>query len=231
MKLSLSILFAFVITSLSAQLQSPSEYLGYEIGTQFSRHADVVRYFEHVAVNSNMVTFNSYGVTNEGRPLTYAIITSPKNLTNIESIRTDNLKNAGLEEGPANPQVAIVWLSYNVHGNEASSTEASMVTLYKLITEKADWLDNTVVIIDPCLNPDGRDRYANWYNQVKATPYDISQDATEHHEPWPGGRPNHYLFDLNRDWAWATQVESQQQPDKLYKLIFPFGHLFILFIK
>src|SRR5210317_990985 len=90
MKLSLSILFAFVITSLSAQLQSPSEYLGYEIGTQFSRHANVVRYFEHVAVNSNMVTFNSYGVTNEGRPLTYAIITSPKNLTNIESIRRDN---------------------------------------------------------------------------------------------------------------------------------------------
>lgn len=224
MKLSLSILFAFVITSLSAQLQSPSEYLGYEIGTQFSRHADVVRYFEHVAVNSNMVTFNSYGVTNEGRPLTYAIITSPKNLTNIESIRTDNLKNAGLEEGPANPQVAIVWLSYNVHGNEASSTEASMVTLYKLITEKADWLDNTVVIIDPCLNPDGRDRYANWYNQVKATPYDISQDATEHHEPWPGGRPNHYLFDLNRDWAWVTQVESQQRL-KIYNKWMPHVHV------
>ena len=86
-----------------------------------------------------------------------------------------------------------------------------MVTLYELITKKQTWLENTVVIIDPCINPDGRDRYANWYNQVKATPYNALQNATEHHEPWPGGRPNHYLFDLNRDWAWATQVESQQR--------------------
>ena len=160
MKLSLSIIFAFAITSISAQLQSPSEFLGYDIGTQFSRHADVVRYFEHVETNSNMVEHHSYGTTNERRALTYAIVSSPKNLANIETIRHDNLKNMRVENGTENPNVAIVWLSYNVHGNEASSTEASMVTLYKLITEKADWLNNTVVIIDPCLNPDGRDRYS-----------------------------------------------------------------------
>lgn len=224
MKLSFSIFFVFIITSLSAQLLSPSEFLGYEIGSHFSRHADVVRYFEHAANNSSMVIYDSYGVTNERRPLTYAIISSPANLAKIESIRRDNLKNVGLEEGSANPRIAIVWLSYNVHGNEASSTEASMVTLHTLITEKVDWLENTVVIIDPCLNPDGRDRYANWFNQVKATPYNISQDASEHHEPWPGGRPNHYLFDLNRDWAWATQVESQQRL-KIYNKWMPHVHV------
>ncbi len=220
----LSFLFLLISTSLIAQLQSPSDFLGYEIGTQFSRHADVVRYFEHVAANSDMVTYHTYGKTNERRPLTYAIISSPQNISNIDKIRRDNLKNIGLENGNANPQIAITWLSYNVHGNEASSTEAAMNTVYKLITEKQAWLQNTVVILDPCINPDGRDRYANWYNQVKATPYDISQDAAEHNEPWPGGRPNHYLFDLNRDWAWATQIETQQRL-KVYNTWMPHVHV------
>jgi hypothetical protein len=204
-------LFLFISFTSSSQIKSPAEFLGYEIGTEFTRHADVVNYFKYVASNSNMVTYDTYGKTNERRPLTYAIVSSSDNIKNIETIRTDNLKNIGIENGSAQPEIAIVWLSYNVHGNEASSTEASMVTLYELITKKQTWLENTVVIIDPCINPDGRDRYANWYNQVKATPYNASQNATEHHEPWPGGRPNHYLFDLNRDWAWATQVESQQR--------------------
>ncbi|MAN60001.1 MAG: zinc carboxypeptidase [Flavobacteriaceae bacterium] len=203
--------FLLFTISAVAQLQTPADFLGYEIGTQFSRHAQVVDYFTHVAENSAMVEYHTYGKTNERRPLTYAIVSSPQNLANIETIRANNLKNIGMVPGAATPEVAIVWLSYNVHGNEASSTEAAMATVYKLITEKTEWLENTVVIIDPCVNPDGRDRYANWYNMVKATPYDIAQDATEHHEPWPGGRPNHYLFDLNRDWAWATQVETQQR--------------------
>lgn len=220
----LSLLFLFITTTLIAQLKSPSDFLGYEIGTQFSRHADVVNYFHHVAANSDMVNYESYGKTNERRPLTYAIVSSPKNLANLETIRTNNLKNAGLINGNANPGIAIVWLSYNVHGNEASSTEAAMSTVYELITEKQGWLENTVVIIDPCVNPDGRDRYANWYNQVKATPYDSNRLATEHNEPWPGGRPNHYLFDLNRDWAWATQVETQQRL-KIYNDWMPHIHV------
>ncbi len=220
----LTFVFLFLITNVFAQLQSPSEFLGYEIGSEFSRHADVVRYFEHVATNSNRVTYTEYGKTNERRPLTYAVVSSPENMTNIEAIRKDNLKNIGLENGSANPEKAIVWLSYNVHGNEASSTEAAMVTLYKLITEKQSWLQNTVVIIDPCINPDGRDRYANWYNQVKSTPFNVEQSATEHDEPWPGGRPNHYLFDLNRDWAWATQIESQERL-KVYNTWMPHVHV------
>lgn len=229
MKSFLPFLLAFFSISITAQLQSPSDFLGYEIGTQFSRHADVVRYFEHVANNSSMVTYHNYGQTNERRPLTYAIVSSPANLAKIDKIRLDNLKNIGLktttnDSGNTNPEIAIVWLSYNVHGNEASSTEAAMQTVYELITTQATWLENTVIIMDPCINPDGRDRYANWYNQVKAKPYDVSQDATEHNEPWPGGRPNHYLFDLNRDWAWATQVESKQRL-KIYNRWMPHIHV------
>ena len=102
-------------------------------------------------------------------------------------------------------------MSYNVHGNESTSTEAALKTLHTLVTEKQDWLENLIVIMDPCINPDGRDRYVNWYNQVKSTPFDSSPLANEHFEDWPGGRYNHYYFDLNRDWAWLSQKESQQR--------------------
>jgi len=217
--------FLFLSIVLNAQtLQTPDEFLGYKIGTQFSRHADVVNYFKSVAASSDWVTYQEYGKTNERRPLTYAIVSTPENLANLEEIRQNNLKNAGLIEGSATPDKTIVWLSYNVHGNEASSTEAAMETVYKLITEKKDLLQNVVVIMDPCVNPDGRDRYANWYNQTKTEPYSIDRDAAEHNEPWPGGRPNHYLFDLNRDWAWATQIETQQRL-KIYNQWMPQIHV------
>ncbi len=213
MKTLLSLLLLLITPLVYTQntLQSPQSFLGYEIGNQFTRHADVINYFNHVAENSNLVTYKTYGKTNERRPLIYAIITSEENQKNIENIRLNHLKNAGIVAGGGTSNLAIVWLSYNVHGNEASSTEAAMKTLYELITKKQDWLKNTVVILDPCINPDGRDRYVNWYNQTKATPYNTDQNATEHNEPWPGGRPNHYLFDLNRDWAWATQIESSSR--------------------
>lgn len=220
----LTILFLIFPVFIFAQLKSPAEFLGYEIGTHFSRHADVVAYFEHVAENSSLVQYSDYGITNERRRLTYAIISSEENLKNIEKIRTDNLKNAGIISGNANPEKAIIWLSYNVHGNEASSSEAAMNTIYKLLTEHQDYLQNTVIIMDPGVNPDGRDRYVNWYNQVQAKPYNTSQDATEHKEPWPSGRPNHYLFDLNRDWMWASQVETQQRL-KIYNQWMPHLHV------
>lgn len=216
--------FLFLGVQIQAQLQSPEEFLGYKIGEQFSRHADVVDYFDHVAKNSPLVQYHTYGKTNERRPLIYAIVSSEENLKNLEEIRKNHLGNIGIAKTETKAEKAIVWLSYNVHGNEASSTEAAIKTLYELITQKQDYLQNTVIIMDPSVNPDGRDRYVNWYNQVKAEPYSPLQAATEHHEPWPGGRPNHYLFDLNRDWAWATQVETQQRL-KIYNRWMPHIHV------
>ena len=197
--------------SITAQIKSPSEFLGYELGSQFTRHHKVVDYFRYVNNFSAKVSVQDYGKTNENRPLIVSFISSEENINNLEKIRENNLKNAGILKGTSNAKIGIVWLSYNVHGNEASSSDAAMLTLYKLITEKQEWLKNTVVIIDPCLNPDGRDRYVNWYNQIKNTPFNANPDVIEHQEPWPSGRPNHYLFDLNRDWVWATQVETQQR--------------------
>lgn len=223
---SLFIAFVFSISMFAQNLQSPSDFLGYDLGTQFSRHHQVVDYFKHVeAQNPLRVKLERYGMTNERRPLMLAFVTSEENMKNLETIRENNLKNAGILEGSSTSNnIAIVWLSYNVHGNEASSTEAAMNTIYKLLTEKQDYLKNTVVIIDPCINPDGRDRYVNWYNETASAPYDKDQQASEHSEPWPGGRPNHYLFDLNRDWAWATQVESASRL-KAYNKWMPHIHV------
>jgi hypothetical protein len=226
MKIKLVLLIALLsFSSLSSQeIQSPSEFLGYEIGSRFTRHHSVVDYFKYVSETLTNVKLEKYGETNEHRPLYVTYISSQENIDNLDDIRKANLSQTGILAEKAGNKKAIVWLSYNVHGNEASSTEASMLTLYELVTAKKDWLTNTVVIIDPCINPDGRDRYVNWYNQVKSTPYDVAQDAKEHNEPWPGGRPNHYLFDLNRDWAWATQIESQQRI-KIYNKWMPHIHV------
>lgn len=222
--LSISI-FVFCFSSIKAQsVQSPSEFLGYKLGTRFTRHHKVIAYFKYVSEASKSVSIEKYGDTNENRPLYVSYISSEENITNIEKIREDNLKRTGIKEGSPTTEVGIVWMSYNVHGNEASSTEAAMITLYNLITKKQDWLKNTIVIIDPCINPDGRDRYANWYNQIKSSPYNTNPDVIEHNEPWPSGRPNHYLFDLNRDWAWATQIETQQRL-KIYNKWMPHIHV------
>jgi hypothetical protein len=219
----------FSISKAQQRLLSPKEFLGYELGERFTRHHRVVEYYRHVADALTNVELLSYGETYEYRPLVYAIVTSPENFKNIEQIRQDNLRRTGLLDGSASgDRKAIVWLSYNVHGNEANSMEASMWTLYELANpannKTQEWLKNTVVILDPCINPDGRDRYANFYNQYGNQPPNSSGDAKEHREPWPGGRANHYLFDLNRDWAWETQVESQQRL-KIYNQWMPQVHV------
>src|SRR5690606_25608679 len=99
-----------------------------------------------------------------------------------------------------------------------------MQTIYDLLTEKSAYLENTVVIIEPCINPDGRDRYVNWYYQYKNSPNNVDPNSKEHHEGWWNGRSNHYMFDLNRDWAWLTQVESQQRL-KIYNRWLPHVHV------
>lgn len=212
--------FFFLFSCLAAQaqtLQSPEQFMGYKIGSRYTRHNRIVDYFKAVSqARPEMVKLEKYGETNEGRDLVLAFIASPENLAKLESIRMNNLSLTGLSgdgKADANSAPAIVWLSYNVHGNETSSSEAALLTLYALVdpsnTRTREWLQNTVVIIDPCINPDGRDRYVNWFNGVVGKNYNPDPASREHSEPWPGGRSNHYNFDLNRDWAWQTQVESQ----------------------
>ncbi|MEM9986227.1 MAG: M14 metallopeptidase family protein, partial [Bacteroidota bacterium] len=210
-----------------AQVPSPKELLGFELGEKFSWHHQVVSYFEAVAEASPKVELQAYGESYEGRPLMVAFLSSEENLAKLEAIRHNNLIEAGLATGEVEgPRLPIVWLSYNIHGNEAVSTEAAMATLHRLATHETaeEWLQNLVVVIDPCLNPDGRDRYVNWYKQVRHDPAQVEPASLEHREPWPGGRLNHYLYDLNRDWAWQTQQESRQR-GQLYQRWMPQVHV------
>lgn len=211
----LVLLFATICTN-AQTLQSPSEFLGYPLGSKFTPHYQIAGYFKYVAhAAPNRVRLQQYGETYEGRPLYVAMVSTPDNISRLEEIRLNNLRRTGLltDVKPKDDLPIIVWLSYNVHGNEASSSEVSMKTLYELVSGKDNrvngWLKNEVVVIDPCLNPDGHDRYVNWYSQMKGINPNANTAAREHFEPWPTGRTNHYYFDLNRDWAWQTQQETR----------------------
>ncbi|MFZ1785392.1 MAG: M14 family metallopeptidase [Ferruginibacter sp.] len=217
----LACLLLFSSTGLFAQLRSPDDFLAYQLGSKFTPHYKIVDYFNQTAAaNSQMIKLEKYGETNEGRDLLLAFVSAPENISRLDEIRKNNLRLTGLlKDKPADLNApAIVWLSYNVHGNEASSSEVSMKTVYELLnpanTQTKAWLKNTVVIIDPCLNPDGRDRYVNWFTQMVGRQANANINSREHSEPWPGGRVNHYNFDLNRDWAWQTQVETQARVKK-----------------
>lgn len=207
------------VTRLQAQeVKTPDQFLGYPLGQKFTVHHRIVAYFNELAnAVPARIKLENYGQTEEGRELLIAIISSPANMAKIEEIRNNNLRLTGLLSGnkAETSAPAIVWLSYNVHGNEASSSEVAMKLLYELVSGKnpsvEKWLEQTVVIIDPCLNPDGRDRYVNWLTQVTGKNPVANPDAREHDEPWPGGRSNHYYFDLNRDWAWQSQIETRQR--------------------
>ena len=210
-------LFLIISPVIGQSVNSPSEFLGYPLGESFTPHYRVIDYFNYISATSpKTVKLQKYGKTYENRPLTLAFISSETNINRLEEIRTNNLRLSGNLNGKADlNQPAIVWLSYNVHGNESVSTEAAMQTLYDLVdpanSKTKAWLKNTVIVIDPCVNPDGRERYVNFYNSVANKVADPTPFSREHQEPWPGGRANHYYFDLNRDWAWQTQMETQQR--------------------
>lgn len=205
---------AFSLSASAQALLSPSEFLGYELGSRFTPHYRLLDYVEHVASESDRVIVEEYGQSVEGRPLELVFVASPDNLARLDQIRQDNLRLVGEIAGDAQgPVPAIVWLSYNVHGNEAVSTEASMATLFDLARpdhpDAGNWLESVVVVLDPCLNPDGRQRYVSWYNRMVGAYPDPDPAAVEHREEWPGGRTNHYFFDLNRDWTWLSQKETR----------------------
>ncbi|MEE8142944.1 MAG: M14 family zinc carboxypeptidase [Planctomycetota bacterium] len=209
--------------SYEGKLKTPEQFFGVPLGSRFTSHSEVLRYCRYLAETSPRVQLFSYGVSGEGRELIYLIISETEHIKNLESIRErqsrladprllESSKGEVSEEFLAQLPV-IVWLSYNVHGNEASGTEAALRTAYQL-SDGSDLAtvsirSNVVTILDPLLNPDGRERYRTWYHQVAAPGGNPDPNAREHAELWPGGRTNHYYFDLNRDWSWLSQPETR----------------------
>ncbi|MEX2583753.1 MAG: M14 family metallopeptidase [Gemmatimonadota bacterium] len=202
----------------SAEILSPESYLGYGLGEAFTDYYGIRDYARALAEVSPRVRYFDYGETVEGRELIQLLIASPDHQARLDEILAMNaeLTRAGTsaerarEIAATNP--AVVYFSYGIHGNESSSSEAALWTAYDLASGGAaveGVLDSLVVVMDPVTNPDGRERYVQWYRSVVGAEPNPDPRTREHREPWPGGRYNHYLFDLNRDWAWMTQPETR----------------------
>lgn len=201
------------------QIPTPEKFLGYPIGEQHTRHESLVAYFKELDKLSERISVEEIGKTFENRTQIAAIFTSKKNHDRIEEIRKEHL--AGQSSGATENVPLVIHLGYNVHGNEPSSSEAAMLTAYYITAseneETLKWLDDMVILMDPVINPDGRDRHSHWANMHKATPAVADPLDREHNEIWPGGRFNHYWFDLNRDWFLATFPETKNRINFFHK--------------
>ncbi len=204
----------------SDEVPAPQEALGYEMGTQFTLYADAVEYLRALAEASDRVKMGTYGTTYEDRSLVYLVLTSAENHSRLDELK----RNSRHLSDPASllaqererllqNQPVTVSYSYNIHGNEASGTEAAMQVAYRLAAAQDEAtqriLDETVFLMYPAVNPDGRDRYVYWARSMQRAQVATEPNDIVHDEPWPQGRTNHYWFDLNRDWVWNVHPEME----------------------
>ena len=197
------------------KIQSPEEFLGYEIGFEHTRHDLIIAYLNYLSNASKKAEIIKYGESHEGRDLIMLTVSSTNNLSNLDKIKQEHLKytipKSNLEVNKNLP--VIINLGYGVHGNEPSSAEAAILAAYTLVASEnikiKRLIENSVVFIDPTINPDGRDRHSQWANQYKSINLVADSNDAEHNEMWPKGRTNHYWFDLNRDWLLAINPESR----------------------
>jgi hypothetical protein len=205
------------VTGFDPRIPKPEDIIGHQIGTRHTAPHQIVEYVRAVDAASDRVRAEVYAHSYEGRPLLCAWVTAPAHHDRLEAIRQANVR---LSEDPATvsdaavaDQPVVIWQGYSIHGNEASGSEAALLYLYYLAAGQGPGIEaalqHVVVLLDPMFNPDGRDRFVDWVNRNRgAVPTTDAQDR-EHNEPWPGGRTNHYWFDLNRDWLPAQHPESQ----------------------
>jgi hypothetical protein len=206
---------------------------GHEWGEKITSHHETEKYiFALQQAAGSRMKIVKYGETWEGRALYVLIIGSPSNIARVDEIKAgmqrlaDSRKTSPAEADALIKSLpAVVWLMHSVHGNEISSTDAALLTAYHLLAVRNDDLienamKNIVVLIDPLQNPDGRDRFINYFRQNMGRFPDGDLQSAEHNEVWPGGRTNHYLFDMNRDWFAQTQPETRGRA-KLYLEWFP----------
>ena len=212
-------------TTFNKSIPKPIDVFNHYLGEQHTRTDQIIEYFYAVANKSNRVVVENHGTTHEGRKLIHAIITSDENQNKLDEILKNN-RNISLNPGKISKNTikkmpVVAYFGYSIHGDEASGSEAAILLLYHLSAGSSisirNYLNNVVLIIDPMLNPDGRDRFVNWVNGNRGHIPTVDINDREHNQPWPRGRTNHYLFDLNRDWLPATQPESKARLDLYYK--------------
>ncbi len=194
---------------------TPSQYLGYEVGDWHVSHDLLVGYMRELARSSDRIQLTEYGRSHEKRPMLCLTITSPSNHKRLEALRTERQKLSDPTQSSKmdiKTMPAVNYMGYSIHGNEASGCNAALLVAYYLAAgqsaEIEQLLQNTVVLLDPCFNPDGMQRFSAWVNSRRSTRLAPDPAGDEFNEPWPRGRYNHYWFDLNRDWLVTRQPES-----------------------
>lgn len=199
----------------NANVPSPEQFLGYGIGEHHTRHDLIVAYLTKLAEVSNRASIYEYGRTHEGRKLVMLTITTPENLKNLDNLKQQHLAFTDPGKSVSNYDEVPVFinLAYNVHGNEPSSSEAALLAAYTFVASESPeilkYLNNAIIMLDPTINPDGRDRHTQWANMYQGNPLVADPADAEHNEYWPRGRTNHYWFDLNRDWLLGINPESR----------------------
>ncbi|NBC04119.1 MAG: zinc carboxypeptidase, partial [Bacteroidetes bacterium] len=197
-------------------IPTPKEVVGHEVGEWHITHDKLVQYMYALAESSDRVTIQEYARTYENRPLLLLTITSPDNHSSIDQIKENHALlrdpsrsgNLDVESMPV-----VTYMGYSVHGNEASGSNASMLSAYHFAAAQGaeidEILNNTVILLDPSFNPDGLQRFSTWVNMHKSATSVTDPAAREFDAVWPGGRTNHYWFDLNRDWMPVVHPESR----------------------
>lgn len=202
-------------------IPTPKSVIGHEVGEWHVTHDKLVNYMMALDRASDRITLKQTGLTHEARPLLLLTITSPKNHQNIDALRTQHLQLSDASKSGSldlKGMPAVFYLGCSIHGNEASGANAGLLMAYHLAAaqgpEIEKYLDNTIILFDPSFNPDGLQRFSGWVNSRKSQNISADPNDTEHNEAWPGGRFNHYWFDLNRDWLVAQNPESQARAKK-----------------
>ena len=197
-------------------IPSPEDFLGFQVGEWHVSHDQMVAYMRELARLSDRVTIDEYARSYEQRPLQLLIITSQSNHQNLEQIRNDHLALSDPDKGKGistKDMPVVVYEGFSVHGNEASAGNAAVLVAYYLAAGQGNAIESllqeSIILLDPCLNPDGFNRFASWVNSHKGKNPIADGDSRELNEAWPGGRTNHYWFDLNRDWLLLQHPESR----------------------
>ncbi len=207
----------------NSSIPTPEEVLGMVPGEWHVRHDQLVQYMRAVAEASDRVTLHKFGETYEDRPLVYLTVTSPSNHENIDQIRENHVAltnpDRSSELDTSTMPIVMYW-GYSIHGDESSGSNASMLVAYYLAAaqgqEIEQKLQNSVILLDPSLNPDGLNRFASWANTHKSENLVSDPNSMELNQRWPSGRTNHYWFDLNRDWMLVQHPESQGRIDNFH---------------
>ena len=202
-------------------IPTPKSIIGHEVGEWHVTHDKLVEYMKALAKASDRVTIENRGTTFEGRPLLLLTITSPKNHQNLESIRKKHIVATNNASIDVSNDPIIVYQGFSIHGNEPSGANAGLAAAYYLAAAQGpkidDLLSNAVILFDPSFNPDGLQRFAYWANTNKAQNINPDPNDREYHEVWPGGRTNHYWFDMNRDWLPVQLPESRARIKSFHK--------------